>query len=242
MNSLGAVKRDTRQGGQRQKGRGQCAVFQDGPGPIRRRRSVSGRHRAPAPQNRPHTWKPPAEGRGHPAPLAVARGAPARAPDSRQPVRWRRRPHAPRSTGCICGTRARSTTGTLSTARRRTSSARISRHAIAMLRQLARSTSVWERRIAMIATQHYIRKRDFTDALAIAELLATTITISSTRLSAGCCAKSATATAPAKNASCAGTRGRCRERCCAMRSRSFLNRKLTQNARRDGPAEAGHYD
>ncbi len=41
----------------------------------------------------------------------------------------------------------------------------------AVLRQLARSTSVWERRIAMIATQHYIRKRDFTDALAIAELL-----------------------------------------------------------------------
>ncbi len=40
-----------------------------------------------------------------------------------------------------------------------------------ILRRLARSRSVWERRIAMIATCHYIRKGDFTDALAIAGLL-----------------------------------------------------------------------
>ena len=40
-----------------------------------------------------------------------------------------------------------------------------------MLRRLARSQSVWERRIAMIATYHYIRRRDFKDALAIAALL-----------------------------------------------------------------------
>ncbi len=40
-----------------------------------------------------------------------------------------------------------------------------------ILRRLARSTSVWERRIAMIATYHYIRNGDFTDALAIAGLL-----------------------------------------------------------------------
>jgi 3-methyladenine DNA glycosylase AlkD len=40
-----------------------------------------------------------------------------------------------------------------------------------VLRRLARSTSVWERRIAMIATYHYIRQGDFTDALAIAGLL-----------------------------------------------------------------------
>lgn len=40
-----------------------------------------------------------------------------------------------------------------------------------VLRTLARSNSVWERRIAMIATYHYIRKRDFKDALAIAALL-----------------------------------------------------------------------
>ena len=36
---------------------------------------------------------------------------------------------------------------------------------------LAKSASLWERRIAMLATQHYIRKGDFRDALAIAALL-----------------------------------------------------------------------
>ena len=40
-----------------------------------------------------------------------------------------------------------------------------------ILRRLARSKSVWQRRIAMIATYHYIRQRDFKDALAIAALL-----------------------------------------------------------------------
>jgi 3-methyladenine DNA glycosylase AlkD len=40
-----------------------------------------------------------------------------------------------------------------------------------VLRRLARSKSLWERRIAMIATYHYIRQRDFTDALTIAGLL-----------------------------------------------------------------------
>ena len=40
-----------------------------------------------------------------------------------------------------------------------------------VLRRLARSKSVWERRIAMIATYHYIRQKDFTDALAVAALL-----------------------------------------------------------------------
>lgn len=39
------------------------------------------------------------------------------------------------------------------------------------LRRLARSRVVWERRMAIIATYHYIRRGEFTDALAIAELL-----------------------------------------------------------------------
>jgi 3-methyladenine DNA glycosylase AlkD len=41
----------------------------------------------------------------------------------------------------------------------------------APLYTLAQSPSLWERRIAMLATQYYIRHGDFRDALAIAELL-----------------------------------------------------------------------
>jgi 3-methyladenine DNA glycosylase AlkD len=40
-----------------------------------------------------------------------------------------------------------------------------------LLRRLARSRSLWERRIAMVATYHYIRRSDFADALAVAGLL-----------------------------------------------------------------------
>jgi 3-methyladenine DNA glycosylase AlkD len=39
------------------------------------------------------------------------------------------------------------------------------------LQRLAKSKSLWERRIAMVATQHFIRKGDFADTLQIAELL-----------------------------------------------------------------------
>jgi len=39
------------------------------------------------------------------------------------------------------------------------------------LYKLAKSSSLWERRIAIMATFHFIRQEDFTDALAICELL-----------------------------------------------------------------------
>ena len=39
------------------------------------------------------------------------------------------------------------------------------------LSRLAKSKSLWERRIAMVATQHFIRKGDFADTLRIAQTL-----------------------------------------------------------------------
>lgn len=41
----------------------------------------------------------------------------------------------------------------------------------APLRKLAKSKNLWERRIAILATQYFIRKDDFDETLAIAELL-----------------------------------------------------------------------
>jgi 3-methyladenine DNA glycosylase AlkD len=49
--------------------------------------------------------------------------------------------------------------------------AHLERRDRAPLYALARSASLWERRIAIIATQHFIRRGDFTDTLDIAELL-----------------------------------------------------------------------
>lgn len=40
-----------------------------------------------------------------------------------------------------------------------------------LLFKLARSPNVWERRIAIVATLHFIRKRDFTDTFKLAEIL-----------------------------------------------------------------------
>jgi 3-methyladenine DNA glycosylase AlkD len=42
---------------------------------------------------------------------------------------------------------------------------------VALLRRLTRSKIVWERRIAMIATMHFIKRREFAPTLEIAELL-----------------------------------------------------------------------
>jgi 3-methyladenine DNA glycosylase AlkD len=43
----------------------------------------------------------------------------------------------------------------------------------APLRRLAKSESVWERRIAILATQHFIRQRDLAETFRIADLLLT---------------------------------------------------------------------
>jgi 3-methyladenine DNA glycosylase AlkD len=40
-----------------------------------------------------------------------------------------------------------------------------------VLQRMAKSESLWERRIAMVSTLHFIRRNDFTDALHIAEML-----------------------------------------------------------------------
>jgi 3-methyladenine DNA glycosylase AlkD len=39
------------------------------------------------------------------------------------------------------------------------------------LYRLARSSNLWERRIAIVATQHFIGQKDFADTFGIAELL-----------------------------------------------------------------------
>ena len=49
--------------------------------------------------------------------------------------------------------------------------AHLARRGRAPLRQLAKSSSVWERRIAIIATAHLIRQGEFEDTFRIAEML-----------------------------------------------------------------------
>jgi 3-methyladenine DNA glycosylase AlkD len=49
--------------------------------------------------------------------------------------------------------------------------ARLQQRSRKPLYQLAKSKSLWERRIAVMATFHFIRQNDFNDALAICELL-----------------------------------------------------------------------
>jgi 3-methyladenine DNA glycosylase AlkD len=47
----------------------------------------------------------------------------------------------------------------------------LSRRSRAPLRKLARSRSLWERRVAIIATYHFIKEGDLTETFAIAEIL-----------------------------------------------------------------------
>ena len=49
--------------------------------------------------------------------------------------------------------------------------AHLAQRSRAPLRQLAKSSSVWERRIAIIATAHFIRQGEFDETLRIAEML-----------------------------------------------------------------------
>ena len=51
--------------------------------------------------------------------------------------------------------------------------AQLSSKSRAPLRQLAKSSSLWERRIAIIATFHFIRRGEFDETLRIAEMLLT---------------------------------------------------------------------
>ena len=55
--------------------------------------------------------------------------------------------------------------------RPRTSSARWLQDRPARRSRLARSTSLWERRIAIIATHHFIRRGELDDTFRIADLL-----------------------------------------------------------------------
>ncbi len=89
-----------------------------------------------------------------------------------------------------------------------------------VLRELARSQSLWDRRSAILATQYFIRQGQFDETLRLAELLLHDEQDLITRPSAGCCARSVTATARLRRNSCAVTRASCRAPCCATRSRS----------------------
>lgn len=60
------------------------------------------------------------------------------------------------------------------------------------LLRLARSASLWERRIAIIATQHFVRLGEFDDTLAVSRLLLADKEDLITRPPVGCCGRSGT--------------------------------------------------
>ena len=62
-----------------------------------------------------------------------------------------------------------------------------------ILYRFAKSGSLWERRISIIATQHFIRNNDFADTLKIAAMHLNDREDLMHKASDGCCAKLATA-------------------------------------------------
>jgi 3-methyladenine DNA glycosylase AlkD len=90
-----------------------------------------------------------------------------------------------------------------------------------LLRDLAKSDNLWERRIAIVSTLWLIRAGELDETFTVSKLLLKTNTISSTKPLAGCCAR------PARNRrtgcvdSLPSTTVGCRARHSATRSNAF---------------------
>jgi 3-methyladenine DNA glycosylase AlkD len=87
-----------------------------------------------------------------------------------------------------------------------------------LLTHLAKSKSVWERRIAIMATFHCIKHGEFAETLRIAKRLLHGPHDLIHKAIGWCSAKSASATRRRRKRSSASTPTRCRARCCGTRS------------------------
>ncbi len=92
-----------------------------------------------------------------------------------------------------------------------------------ILRTLAKSPFLWERRIAIIATLAFIRKGEFDDTLEIAALLKTDHEDLIHKAPAGCCARWASVTARCSKHSSNNTPPPCPARPCATPSSAWRN-------------------